>query len=278
MVARPGGDWGVMRGASRGQSGLTGERPPRQDGAPAVSAASSGSSVLRILFADRDLAALDKPSGLAVHHAGVRGEPTAAALAAALLGPVFPVHRLDRGTSGVWLVARNVEAARLLSAAFAARSVDKKYLALVRGEAPPSGDIDAPVPKDEGGARVPARTTFERQCVFSFPAALAELAAGMGVRAVYSLVEAFPQTGRFHQVRRHLKHIGHPIVGDVNYGRGEINRFFRAHLGLDRLFLHCACLSLAHPATGERLEVTAPLPRELQDVAARLAGGASQKT
>lgn len=244
---------------------------------------------LPLLFSDADLAAFDKPSGLPIHAPertrrarSAESEQTAVALASAQIGPVFPLHRLDRATSGVWLVARNADAARALSAAFEARRIEKRYLALVRGEIAASGDIDHPVPKDEDGPRVPARTSFVRVATLALPDSMFAEAEALGVRTTYSLVEASPHTGRFHQIRRHLKHLGHPIVGDVNYGRGEINRFFRERFDLTRLFLHCAALAWSSdelerwdteraPASPPEVRrVSAPLPDALRAVVAAL--------
>lgn len=206
-----------------------------------------------VLYRDAWLLVLDKPSGLLAHRGRADDPETALDVARRAAGRrVFPVHRLDRGTSGALLYALDDEVAARLGAAFAAGEVDKRYLALVRGRPPDAGRIDHPVPRDEGGARVPAVTDFVRLGT-----------APVEGRLAVSLVEARPRTGRFHQVRRHLKHLGHPLVGDVNYGRGEINRLFRERFGLRRLALHARELTLVHPVTGERLAIASPLPADL---------------
>jgi tRNA pseudouridine65 synthase len=125
----------------------------------------------------------------------------------------------------------------------------KSYLALVRGKPPESGLIDSPVPRSEDGERVPAQTRFT--CL------------GSSSVERCSLVCAQPITGRMHQIRRHLKHISHPLIGDVRYGKGPINRQYRATYGLERMALHACALRLPHPATGEWLEVRAPVAPEL---------------
>lgn len=162
---------------------------------------------------------------------------------------VFPVHRLDRGTSGVLLFALSPEVARRLQEAFAAGQVEKRYLALVRGVAPESGEIDHPLRREDSpaAAKVPAVTEFRR----------------LGTWERYSLVEARPRTGRLHQVRRHFKHLSLPLIGDVRYGKGEHNRHFRERFGLHRLALHALSLTLPHPATGKPLAVAAPVPEDL---------------
>jgi tRNA pseudouridine65 synthase len=170
---------------------------------------------------------------------------------------VYPVHRLDRGTSGVLVFARTKEAAATLSEAFESRQVDKQYLALVRGTPPESGTIDHPLPKSGDGLRVPAVTRFS-------------LVARSRVDRC-SLVLAIPETGRGHQIRRHLRHIGHPLVGDVNYGSGPINRHYRSTYGLRRLALHAYGIAFDHPVSGTRVAITAPMPDDLGLALERLA-------
>jgi tRNA pseudouridine65 synthase len=117
-------------------------------------------------------------------------------------------------------------------------------------------EIDHAIPKSEGGPKVPALSTMRRLATIALE--------GSPLReARYSWVEVRPETGRFHQVRRHLKHLGHPVIGDAVYGRGEHNRYLRERAGLDRLVLHASALELAHPASGEALRFEAPLPESL---------------
>jgi tRNA pseudouridine65 synthase len=205
---------------------------------------------LEILFVDRELVVVNKPSGLLVHRGWANDDDVAMFRVRDMLGAhVYPVHRLDRGTSGALVFARTPAAAAILTASFESRQVDKRYLALVRGQPPASGTIDHPIPKSVDGPRVPALTRYQ-------------LVARSTVDRC-SLVLAIPETGRGHQVRRHLRHLGHPLVGDVNYGRGEINRHYRAAYGLHRLALHALAIAFAHPVTGAPLAVTAPMPDDL---------------
>ena len=174
------------------------------------------SAFLTLLYRDDELVAIDKPSGLAVHRGWAPEREVATTCLREQLGcPVFPVHRLDRATSGVLLFALTSGMAGRVCQAFAQGRVGKTYVALVRGVPAETGIIDHPLPpgEDPHAPRVPAQTEFRRGEVLGR----------------YSLVEARPLTGRLHQVRRHLKHISCPIIGDVNYGKGEHNRFFRNH-------------------------------------------------
>jgi tRNA pseudouridine65 synthase len=203
-----------------------------------------------LLFVDGAVVLANKPSGLLVHRGWADDADVALFRVRDMLGAhVHPVHRLDRGTSGVLLFARTREVAATLGRAFEAGRVEKRYLALVRGTPPDEGVIDHPIPRSEGGERVAAVTRFRR------------LARSTVDRC--SLVLALPETGRLHQIRRHLRHISHPIVGDVNHGSGAINRHYRARYGLHRLALHACSIAFEHPTTGQRLVVTAPIPGDL---------------
>jgi tRNA pseudouridine65 synthase len=211
--------------------------------------------LLGLLYRDDEAVVVAKPSGLVTHRGFDKDEEAALQAARDLVGAhVFPVHRLDRGASGALMFARSPEAAARLHGLFERGAVDKRYLAIVRGAPPPAGDIDHPIPRREDGPRVPARTLYRTL-------AIAEVDMH-GRRQAYALVEASPATGRLHQVRRHLKHIGHPLLGDVNYGRSEHNRFVRDRFGLARLALHAA--SLAWPLEdGTLVRADAPVPKDL---------------
>ena len=209
------------------------------------------STGLPVLYRDERLLAVDKPAGLAVHRGTARDRTFALQIVRDQVGRhVHAVHRLDRATSGVLLFALDFEAARRMQERFEAGAVAKRYLALVRGIPPEEGVIDHPIPRDVDGPRVPAVTEFRRLAVFER----------------YALVEARPRTGRRHQIRRHFKHLSHPLIGDVRYGKGEHNRLFRERFGLHRLALHALELSFEAPEwleTGETLRIVAPLPEDL---------------
>lgn len=201
-----------------------------------------------ILYQDDDLVAVAKPSGLSVHRGWDRDRTVALQLVRDLIGRrVYPVHRLDRATSGVLLFATSSEVARLVQESFVEQNVEKRYLLLVRGIPPESGVIDHPVPKTLKGERVEAVTEFRR----------------LGIFERYGLMEARPRTGRLHQIRRHFKHLTHPLIGDVRYGKGDQNRLFRQRFSLRRLALHAFELKLPHPRSRELLRCVAEVPEDL---------------
>jgi tRNA pseudouridine65 synthase len=207
-------------------------------------------SAIELLYVDDHLVVANKPSGLLVHRGWANDDDVAMFRVRDAVGEhVHPIHRLDRGTSGALVFARSREMAASLMRALELGEVRKSYLALVRGTPPDEGTIDHPVPRSEGGERVPAVTHFRR--------------LGRSSIDRCSLVLAEPVTGRLHQIRRHLKHLGHPLIGDVNYGSGELNRHYRATYGLHRLALHACRVELKHPLTGHPLKVTAPIPEDL---------------
>ncbi len=177
---------------------------------------------------------------------------------------VFPVHRLDRPTSGALVFAKSAEAARGLAVQFAERRVVKKYLAVVRGYAPEMVLVDHPLreeqdeitdkqARDDKPAQE-AATLIERIAGVEFPVAVDKYPT-----ARYSLVRATPLTGRKHQIRRHLGHISHPIIGDVTHGKGRHNRFFAERFGVRRLLLACTEIAFLHPREGRVIRVQAPL-------------------
>jgi tRNA pseudouridine65 synthase len=170
---------------------------------------------------------------------------------------VYPVHRLDKGTSGVLVLALDADTARTLSQAFEARTVAKRYVAMVRGWPPESAHVDHALVPDEaphGASAQPAQTAFVRLATLSLPIPVDRYPS---TRA--ALVLAEPHTGRRHQIRRHLKHLAHPIIGDATHGKGPHNRLWAQRLGQQRLWLHAWQLSLPHPTTGEALTLTSPL-------------------
>ncbi len=223
---------------------------PRPSSEPTLPFAADPARPIELLYVDAHVAVANKPSGLLVHRGWDDDDDVVMFRVRDLLGQhVFPVHRLDRGTSGALLFARTREAAAALGRAFEAGRVDKRYLALVRGSPPDAGVIDYPIQKSEDGPRVPAVTRYRT------------VARSTVDRC--SLVEAILETGRLHQVRRHLRHIDHPLVGDVKHGSGAINRHYRANYNLHRLALHAHLLAFEHPVAGSFIVVRAPMPEDL---------------
>lgn len=218
---------------------------------------------LRLIHRDDHLLAVHKPAGLLVHRSPIDRHETAFALqyARELNGGehVYPVHRLDRPTSGLLLFARDPDTAGALGRAFMAGEVRKTYLAMVRGWTPARGVIDEPL-RDKAMDRRDsaeqvmreAMTRYERLAVTEIPVAIEGYASSR-----YSLVELQPETGRQHQLRRHLQYISHPIIGDTNYGRTRHNHYFAARFGEGRLMLAATALSFRHLVTGEAVTLTA---------------------
>jgi tRNA pseudouridine65 synthase len=209
-----------------------------------------GTPALRLLHIDEDLVAIDKPPGLLVHRSTLDAheDRNALDLLRVQLGmPLWTVHRLDKATSGVLLFARHVEAARALGAAFENGQVRKRYLALVRGWPPEAGEIAQPLARDPelpstGQPRLEALTRYRRLACHEWP-----FPDGRHATSRYALVEVEPSTGRRHQIRRHFKHIAHPLVGDSTHGKGAHNRAVAQWLGVARLWLHAQWLVLPRP-------------------------------
>jgi tRNA pseudouridine65 synthase len=210
---------------------------------------------LPVLFEDDALVAVEKPSGAVVHRTrGAEDAPILASMLKQQLNQrVFPVHRLDRQTSGVIIFAKSSEVASILGADIREQRWRKRYVGLCRGPLMDSVVVDHPVPEDQ--ARRPARTDIDPLETFCDR---------------YTLVRARPHTGRRHQLRYHFKHLRHPLVGDTTYGQGAINRFFRQTFGLQRLFLHAERLELSHPQRHTLLTLDSPLPPDLEQVLTQL--------
>lgn len=220
---------------------------------------------LHVIHHDARLLAVHKPAGLLVHRSALDAQTdddVVTRLRAQLGAPVWPVHRLDKGTSGVLLLALDAASARQLGAVFAATAggpddaarPDKRYLALVRGWPAAEGEIDQPLARDPelpsaGQPRLAACTRWQVLQRMQWPIAT----DGRHVDTRLALVAVQPLTGRRHQIRRHFKALAHPLIGDATHGKGPLNRAVAAHLGLQRLWLHAISLTVPHPATGAQL-------------------------
>ncbi|QKI88410.1 pseudouridine synthase [Thiomicrorhabdus xiamenensis] len=225
---------------------------------------------LQILYQDESLVAIHKPAALLVHRSPIDKRETqfAVQLTRDLIGQdVFPVHRLDKATSGLLLFALNKDAARHLSVQFMDHSLQKSYIALVRGWTQDYGEIDKPLlyKKDKYGDRDKQEPT-EAQEAFTAYHTLAQTTLdkplGKFEQQRYSLLALSPKTGRKHQIRRHLNGISHPIIGDVNYGDRNHNHLFNDWRGYHRLYLAATALEFSHPLTEQRTCIQAPLQND----------------
>ena len=229
--------------------------------------------MLEILYQDEHLVAINKPSGLLVHRSMIdtREREFALQLTRDQIGQrVYPVHRLDRPTSGVLLFALSSEIARQLSEQFAQHGVTKRYLALVRGYCDTEGRIDYALKEEldklsdakaeKNKDAQPAITEYRciQQIELPFP-------VGRFDSARFSWLSLIPHTGRKHQLRRHMKHIFHPIVGDTTHGDGKQNALLRDKFQCHRLMLHANGLQLSHPLSGNSLHIQAGLPHDIRD-------------
>lgn len=227
----------------------------------------NGAPALDILYADEALVVVDKPAGLAVHRSHLVGadEDYLIDRVRARTGrTLYLAHRLDRATSGALVLAASKEDAALLGQQFMQRAVGKSYLAVCRGWPAAEGEIDYPL--DAPGQRE-AKAALTRWRTLGN----AELEVPMGRYPVqrYALLEMLPETGRYQQLRRHLHHVSHPIVGDTTHGRGDHNRLFRIHLGVHRMLLHAWRLRFAHPRSGVTLALEATPDADWQRVFGR---------
>ncbi len=222
---------------------------------------------LDILFEDDNLIAINKPSGLLVHPSWIapRGTPNLTSMLKEYLqGTAYTIHRLDRPTSGVIVFGKNKETAQKMNQKFADREVQKTYLCMTRGYTPEGDVIDYALKEklDKLADKMSNPDKPAQEAVSEYRRlGTVELPMAVGRYDVsrYSLVEVKPKTGRKHQIRRHMKHISHPLIGDTKHGDGRHNKAFRDHFDLDRLLLMAIELSFRHPESGELLTIKAPV-------------------
>lgn len=212
---------------------------------------------LPVIHRDEHVIAVNKPPGLLVHRTHLDPERDVALqrVRDQLGQRVYPVHRLDRATSGVLVFGLDPEAAAGLAALFRDQRMGKLYLAVVRGWPPRSGVIDRPLARRRDGEKRPARTRFRTLATVQLPIPVARWPT-----ARYALLAVAPLSGRRHQIRRHLAGISHPVVGDTTHGDGRHNRLVRAHAGCHRLLLHAWRLAWVTPQGGRRRIVAPPPP------------------
>jgi tRNA pseudouridine65 synthase len=213
--------------------------------------------------------AVNKPAGLAVHRSKMvsnADEFLVDVLREQVGGTLYLAHRLDRATSGVLLVARATEIAAALGEQFMSRDVHKQYLAVVRGWPEPSeGVVDYPLPGSrETGPRRDARTAFCRLATVEVPIAL-----GRYPQQRYALVLAEPHTGRFRQIRKHMAHLHHPVIGDCQHGRSDHNRLYKQYFSCHRMLLHAWRLNFRHPIDNRPMALEASFDTAFQSVLER---------
>ena len=232
---------------------------------------------LEIIYRDEYLIAINKPSGLLVHRSWLDSHATEFAvqkLRDQIGLHVYPVHRLDRPTSGVLLFLLDKSHATNLMEQFSEQKTEKRYLAVVRGHIG-EGFLDYALKKkldkiadkhaNQEQEAQEAQTVYQGISFCELPIAVRPYP-----QSRYSLVEMEPKTGRRHQLRRHMKHLCHPIIGDTTHGDGKHNQMFRDNFDSDRLLLHAAYLAFTHPVTGKKIEINAALDDDFKSLLVRL--------
>ncbi len=218
---------------------------------------------MEILYNDDYVLVLDKPVGLLVHRSPLSSDKDTVVdrLKNFYAIAPSPVHRLDRPTSGALICAYTGKTAKQLGESFTNGEVVKKYYAIVRGFSPEKGEITIPLKKDGEGELQESRTQYKSIKQVEIP-----VSNNRYKTSRYSLIEVWPKTGRFHQIRRHLARIGHPVIGDTSHGDLRHNRIFQKYFGSSRLLLHAGAITFPHPETGEFISVIAPIPEEMEKV------------
>lgn len=224
----------------------------------------------KILYQDDYLVAIHKPAGLLVHRSPIDKHETQFAVQLTrdeINRPVFPVHRLDKATSGLLLFALDSDSARCLGEQFQNHSLQKTYLALTRGWSLPAGNIDKPLlyKKDKYGDKDKQQPSEPQEALTAYEClgqTTLNQPLGKFQQQRYSLLELKPKTGRKHQIRRHLNGIAHPIIGDVKYGDRHHNHLFNDWRGYHRLYLAATSLTFKHPSTNESITIQAPLQND----------------
>jgi len=223
-----------------------------------------------ILFEDESLIAINKPTGILVHRTRISEDKifVLQLLRKQINQRVYPIHRLDRATSGVLIFGKNKEGASLLSEQFRAKKVEKQYLGIVRGYVEEEGTIDYPLAKEKWLPKKEAISHYRKlnQTEIQEP-------IGRYQTARYSLVEVRLETGRRHQIRRHFSHLRHPIIGDKKHGDVKHNSYWRDNFDISRMLLHAQHLQFNHPKTGKNHLIYAPIDEAFQKAQALLFSG-----
>lgn len=214
---------------------------------------------IEIVFEDDYIIAVNKPNNFLVHHSHYARnieEPTLLEQLTNQLGTeYYPIHRLDRKTSGIILLAKQKEFVAPFQELFNQNDIHKTYFAIVRGFSPNTGKIDTPVKNDDTGVYKDALTNYQTICSIEL-----DIPVTPYDKSRYSLIKLLPETGRMHQLRKHMNKINHPIVGDYKYGDRFHNRMFETQFNCNYLFLHAYKIEFTHPLTLKKISLTAEFP------------------
>lgn len=218
-------------------------------------------SAIKIIFKDEYIVVVNKPNNFIIHEShyarNIREITLLDFLQKQLGYPVYPAHRLDRKTSGIIILLKEKLFVAHFQALFTNNAIHKTYYAIVRGFSKSAGTIDSPVKNDDTGAYKTALTNYE---------SIANIELDIPVppynSSRYSLIKLMPETGRMHQLRKHLNKINHPIVGDYKYGDRFHNRMFETQFNCIYMFLHAYSISFVHPITNKELDLTAEFPKD----------------
>lgn len=219
--------------------------------------------MLDILYQDTHLIAINKPHGLLVHRSSIANDASEFALQQLrdqIGQPVYPAHRLDRKTGGILLFSLDKQTDQKTQMLFQDKKINKRYLAVLRGYCPEEGTIDYPLLKENGTAQ-DAITHYRRLATAEI-----DVPQGKFPTSRYSLVEANPETGRMHQLRRHFAHIMYPIIGDRPHGCNKQNKMWKERFQMDTMLLHASALTFTHPWTQKTIEIKADLNEEFKRV------------
>lgn len=227
-----------------------------------MSADAGAAQQIPVLYRDKRLVVVVKPAGLLVHRTPLDSyeqENLVKQLGLQLDQPVYPVHRLDKPTSGVMVLALDADCARSVTSQFEQRTVSKHYHAVVRGYTESEGCVDYAIGDKDArhNRRSPALSHYKTLASIELPHRVDRYPTTR-----YSMVEVTPVTGRRHQIRQHMKHINHPLIGDTSYGKAIHNRFFNDHYQSHRLLLHATGLSFVHPDSADKLSFSAQVMDE----------------
>ena len=218
-----------------------------------------------IIFEDDYIIAINKPNNFLVHQSNYAGNLNEQSVVEFLIdqtGKMFyPIHRLDRKTSGILLLSKEKETVKKFQSLFTENTIQKTYYAVVRGFSPENGIINSPIKNEDSKVYKEALTNYEtiRSVELDIPVHPYD-------KSRYSLMKLIPKTGRMHQLRKHLNKISHPIIGDYKYGDRFHNRNFENNFNWNYLFLHAHSLEFVHPISNEKLTLKADFPTDWQDL------------